>query len=98
MALLVAAVVVLLICVGGVLWTAGRVVGNDYTTGKCIKRESNSGSDRAVPTDCDSAGSYKILDRINDTTKVDDGACPADTTEAFINFKDHYVLCLQKQS
>jgi len=94
---LVAAVVVLFLCVGGVLWTAGAVVGNDYSAGKCIQRETAGDKDRAVPVDCGTPGSYEILDRVNDTTTVEDGSCPADTTDAFVNFTDEYVLCLRKE-
>ncbi|SHN46896.1 LppU/SCO3897 family protein [Cryptosporangium aurantiacum] len=94
---MIAAVVVLVLCVGGVLWAAGAVVGNDYSTGKCIKREASGDKDRAVPVDCGEDGAYKIIDRVDDTTKVEDGSCPPDTTDAFVNFKDEYVLCLRKQ-
>lgn len=96
-AAIVAAVVVLLLCVSGVLWTASALVDDDYSTGKCIKREISDDKDRAVPADCDTAGSYQIIERVNDTTKVRDGSCPPDTTDAFVNFKDEYVLCLRKQ-
>jgi hypothetical protein len=89
--------VILLLCVGGIFWTASQVVGNDYQAGKCIKRETSGSTDRAVPADCGNSGSYKILDRVDHTTTVENGACPAETTEAFINFKDKYVLCLRKQ-
>ncbi|MFG1927583.1 hypothetical protein [Cryptosporangium sp. NPDC048952] len=96
-AAVVGAVVVLFLCVGGALWGASAFVSSDYSTGKCIKREASGDKDRAIPVDCGTDGSYKIIDRANDTTTVEDGSCPPDTTDAFVNFKDEYVLCLRKE-
>ncbi|WP_035859593.1 LppU/SCO3897 family protein [Cryptosporangium arvum] len=87
----------LFLCVGGALWGASAVVGSDYSTGKCIKREASGDKDRAIPVDCGTDDSYKIIDRANGTTTVEDGSCPPDTTDAFVNFKDEYVLCLRKE-
>ncbi|GAA0272828.1 LppU/SCO3897 family protein [Cryptosporangium japonicum] len=97
LAAVVVAVVLLVGCVGGVLLGAQAIVGSDYSSGKCIKREASGDKDRAIPVECGTDGSYKIIDRANGTTTVQDGSCPPDTTDAFVNFKDEYVLCLRKE-
>lgn len=92
----IAAVILLVVCVSGVFFAADNL-NSDYSAGKCIQREASGDKDRAVPVDCNTEGAYEIIDRANDTTTVEDGSCPPDTTDAFVNFKDEYVLCLRKQ-
>jgi hypothetical protein len=95
--IVVVAVIVLVACVSGVFWFRSERTKDDYTAGKCIKRERADGADKAVPIDCDNDGAYRILTRVDDSTKPKDGDCPADTTVAFVNFNQKYVLCLKPQ-
>jgi hypothetical protein len=93
----VGAVVLLLLCVGGIMFATDLLGQDDFAAGKCIKHEKSGSSDKVVPVDCDSGGAYRILNRISDTTKVESGACPSDTTFAFVNYDQKYVLCLKAQ-
>ena len=62
-----------------------------------MEKQDASGGDRAVPVSCSDPDAYRILKRVDDTTRTDDtSACPATTTYTFVNFEDRYVLCLRE--
>ncbi|HEV2086853.1 MAG TPA: hypothetical protein VGR21_00945, partial [Cryptosporangiaceae bacterium] len=93
--IVIGAILVLALCVAGSIAGLGALGGDNLEQGTCITRKKVDGGDQAVSVDCSTPGAYEILKRVEGTKS--DQSCPADTTYAFINYNDNYVLCLREK-
>jgi hypothetical protein len=90
------AVVLFAVCGGGAFFAYSSLTSVQYNEGECVKEEKAEGGSKAVPVSCTDRDSYKIIQKLDDTTSTI--KCPGapKSDASFVNYEDEFVLCMKK--